>query len=84
MTADVLGFVLGALDDDELAEAGETLEGDSRWRSRLEAVRRAVKVLEFDRDSIEPPVGLAERTCREIFAANSKRWPWFAAAAGYN
>lgn len=84
MTADLLGFVLGALDDDELVEVASALETDPRSPSRLEALYRAVQVLEFDRASFEAPTGLAERTCRGVFAARLKSWPWTAAAAGCN
>lgn len=75
----LLGHLLGALDDDEHQRVEARLERDEegcrewiRWRQRLAP-------LEAVRPDFEPPAGLAQRTCRFVascapIAAGFRAW----------
>lgn len=59
----LLGYLLGALEDQEQAEVEEALEHSPQLREQLERLRHRVQPLACDRDHHLPPAGLAKRTC---------------------
>jgi len=62
----LLGHLLGALDDCEEASIRAHLRSDARLRSDLEHLRRRLQPLLAARWDFEPPPGLARRTCRLV------------------
>ncbi len=64
----ILGHLLGALDDDEQQSVDSCLEHDPRWSRELKEWRHRLAPLEALRPDFEPPPGLAERTCRYVAA----------------
>ena len=64
----LLGHLLGALDDDEHDRVDALLEHDEECCRQLLLWRRRLAPLEAMRPEIEPPPGLAARTCRCIAA----------------
>ncbi len=64
----ILGHLLGALDDDEQQDVDSRLEHDEQWRRELAQWRQRLAPLEALRPDFEPPPGLAERTCRYVAA----------------
>ena len=68
MHQQLLGHLLGALDDDEQHVLDERLEHDEEFCSALLQWRRRLAPLESMRPDYEPPPGLAERTCRYVAA----------------
>jgi hypothetical protein len=59
----LLGYLLGALDSPETDQLEDHLATDRQLQAELELLRSGLEPLDADRDSIEPPVGLAARTC---------------------
>ena len=68
MHQQLLGHLLGALDDAEEEQVDARLEHDERWRQELVRWRRRLGPLEVLRPDFEPPPGLAARTCRLVAA----------------
>lgn len=68
MHQQLLGHLLGALDDDEQQWLEARLEHDDERRRELARWRRRLTPLEAVRPDFEPPPGLAERTCRLVAA----------------
>jgi hypothetical protein len=66
----LLGHLLGALDDDEHKGLDSRLERDEECCQELVRWRQRLAPLEAMRPDFEPPAGLAERTCR--YVATSK------------
>lgn len=66
----LLGHLLGALDDDEFDELDARLERDEEYSRELMRWRRRLAPLESLRPEFEPPAGLVQRTCR--FVARNK------------
>ncbi|MBN2218290.1 MAG: hypothetical protein JW719_13020 [Pirellulales bacterium] len=64
----LLGHLLGALDDDEQAWMDERLDRDDSCRQALSHWRRRLSPLEALRPDFDPPPGLTERTCRMVAA----------------
>jgi hypothetical protein len=64
----ILGRLLGALDDEEQQSVDSCLEHDSRWSQELAEWRQRLASLEPLRRDFEPPPGLVERTCRYVAA----------------
>jgi hypothetical protein len=62
----LLGHLLGALDDDEQRCLDAQLEQDEQCCQELARWRRRLAPLEAMRPDFEPPPGLAERTCRFV------------------
>jgi hypothetical protein len=62
----LLGYLLGALDDNEQRSVEARLEYDAEWRHQLMHWRQQVVPLAALRPDFEPPAGLAERTCRYV------------------
>ena len=82
MHQQLLGHLLGALDDDEHARVDARLEHDEEYCRELARWRQRLGPLEAMRPDFEPPPGLAERTCRYVAACmpvlgSSPAWgPW--------
>ncbi|MEN6450707.1 MAG: hypothetical protein ABFC96_09465 [Thermoguttaceae bacterium] len=68
MNQQLIGHLLGALDDDEQQWLEARLEHDEERRRALVAWRRRLAPLDALRPDFEPPAGLAERTCRLVAA----------------
>ena len=64
----LLGHLLGALDDDEQEWLDARLEHDEKYGRELLEWRRRLSPLEAVRPDFEPPPGLADRTCRFVAA----------------
>ena len=64
----LLGHLLGALDEDERATLDKLLQSDPEYRKELALLRRRLEPLAALRVNYEPPPGLAERTCRFVAA----------------
>jgi len=68
MQDDLIGFVLGALDDAELSELRRRMEEDPDLRRRVQRAEQLLRPLVHRSDDREPPAGLAERTCQYLWA----------------
>ncbi|NLS93268.1 MAG: hypothetical protein GXX96_14020 [Planctomycetaceae bacterium] len=64
----LLGYLLNALEDDERQQLEHELADDPELRRQMETMRVLLRPLEPSRESLEPPVGLAQRTCRYVAA----------------
>ncbi|MGA2062672.1 MAG: hypothetical protein ABSG67_19545 [Thermoguttaceae bacterium] len=64
----LLGSLLGALDEDEQSALDAQLESDAEYRKELALLRRRLEPLAALRINYDPPPGLAERTCRFVAA----------------
>ncbi len=62
----LLGYVLGALDEDEHRHVDARLRREADLRRNLESVRRSLRPLQSMRRAYEPPEGLAGRTCQMV------------------
>jgi len=69
---DLLGYLVGALEPHEQKAVEDALAADGRLRRELDLLQRGLLPLAAVRESYEPPVGLAERTC--AFVAERRRW----------
>jgi anti-sigma factor RsiW len=80
----LLGYLLGALEDDERVALEEQLRTSAKLRERLAALRQQIERLRGASCESEPPPGLARRTCHFIAAyaeASSAKEPARAAAS---
>ncbi len=68
MHQQLLGHLLGALDDDEQEWLESRLEQDEEYRRQWMCWRRRLAPLLTERPEFEPPPGLAEQTCRLVAA----------------
>ncbi len=68
----LLGYLIGALEDSEHRWIEAQLQRDSGMREELSRLRERLRPLEQARRTFPPPRGLAARTCRWIAAAA----PW--------
>ena len=66
----LLGYLLGALDDVERLEVEQQLETNPNWRDELESLALSLEPLAESYEEFEPPAGLAARTCSLI----ASRW----------
>jgi hypothetical protein len=65
----VLGYLLGALDDAEMEQVRARLESEEAYRQEWIALGRHLQHLEAVRSAAgAPPSGLAQRTCQFIFS----------------
>lgn len=62
MLEDLLGFLIGALDEEELERLSRALDGDAELQSQVALLRQALLPLELCNERIETPAGLAART----------------------
>jgi hypothetical protein len=75
MREHLLGYLLGALEDDEHDEVGQRLQHDPQLRTELERLENRLETLGPPDDFEDPPVGLAERTCHVIATHNVNQLP---------
>jgi anti-sigma factor RsiW len=64
----LLGYLLGALEDDEQAAVEEQLRASAKLRKRLATLRKQIQLLQGASCEFDPPPGLARRTCHFIAA----------------
>ena len=64
----LLGYLLGALEDDERGALEEQLRTSTELRQRLAGLRKQIERLRGASCEFEPPPGLARRTCHFIAA----------------
>lgn len=86
MREQLLGYLLGALDDSEHRQIEERLQRDPQARQELQLLSGGLKPLESVAGHHEPPAGLAQRTCTAVearrapvvldtsFAHTPRRW----------
>ena len=67
----LLGHLLGALDDEEQVWVDQRLEHDESYQRELILWRRRLSPLEAIRPDFDPPPDLAGRTCRMVVAYGS-------------
>ena len=65
MQHSIIGYLLGALDDDEMAKFEAQLKNDPVLQEQVREESRRLACLRDD-DDIEPPPGLAESTCAMV------------------
>ncbi len=65
----LLGHLLGALDDSEQEQVAVRLRSEPEFREQLALVRSRLEPLSAARCDFLPPPGLAERTCRFVATA---------------
>lgn len=84
MREDLLGYLLGALDDEEMARISAALIEDPGLRQMLEELAINLRPLDEAHDLYEPPAGLIERTVGAIAAVEMEPpvLPAASAAAG--
>lgn len=78
MSAELLGYLLGALEPEEAAAIAARLEVDADLRRELEFLRAQLAPLTDDRQYVDPPEGLAERVSESVADLGDRK---FAAAA---
>lgn len=66
MHDELIGYLLGALDHHELALVEEYLAAQPDAGRHLEILRRGLEPLEADGGHLDPPQGLALRTCQTV------------------
>jgi hypothetical protein len=69
MRENLVGYLCGALDDQEQADVERRVAADPKLRGELELLRGALSPLAADAGHCAAPVGLASRTCDAIFNA---------------
>lgn len=62
----LLGFLLGALEEPEQKQIADQLEKDPALRRKLARLQRSLQPLKESRREYAPPPGLADRTCRFV------------------
>lgn len=64
----LLGYLLGALEDGEQEALEQQLRHDAELREELAKLHQALRPLRAGKVEFTPPAGLAERTCEAVFA----------------
>ncbi|HID76596.1 MAG TPA: hypothetical protein EYP56_11425 [Planctomycetaceae bacterium] len=67
----LLGYLLGALEESEQCEVAERLARDPELRKELALVRLQLAPLDHTSGTYEAPFGLAARTCQLVFEAET-------------
>lgn len=62
MVDNLLGYLLGALEAEDIEQVSLALQSDPQLQRQLELVRRALEPLEFCRETVDAPPDLAVRT----------------------
>ncbi len=62
----LLGYLLDALEDDERQQLHNQLARDPKLRQQLESLQAMLGPMEHSREPVEPPPGLAQRTCHHV------------------
>lgn len=73
MREDLLGYLLEALDEAERERVEQALRKDPDLQRRLEDLKDELQMLAGEEDVLEPPPGLAERTCAMVDAFEEDR-----------
>jgi hypothetical protein len=68
----LLGYLLGALDDAEREEVEQLLEANPHWQDELQSLMATLEPLAESYEEVDPPPGLAHRTCAVIAARCAK------------
>jgi len=68
---ELLGYLLGALEDQEQEAVQKQLKQDATLRQQLTDIQAALRPLEAGKLSFIPPAGLAGRTCQWIAAQSA-------------
>lgn len=68
MDEQLLGYLLGALDAEECESLEQRLHGDPKLQADLARLQNRFAPLAALDHAVDPPVGLAERTCRFVFS----------------
>ena len=68
---DLLGYALGALDQEQAARIEQVLANNDEARRQLAAIDRAIAPLKTIQQEYDPPKGLAARTCRFVLGRQS-------------
>lgn len=63
MRKDLLGYLLGALSDEERDRLEEAIRKDPELQRQLEALKDQLDPIDADIEDYEPPKNLADRTC---------------------
>jgi anti-sigma-K factor RskA len=71
MQDQLVGYLLEALECDELRCVEHLLEKDAEARRQLELLRDALLPLVGDDGFIDPPTGLVARTCAQVRRAHA-------------
>lgn len=66
MQDSIIGYLLGALDEDELARFEAQLAQDPELQQQVRKAALSLQILKQDADDIEPPPGLAGATCAMV------------------
>ena len=69
MREDLLGYLLGALEPDEVERIEARLEVDPQLQEELREIERSLRPLESEAENFEPPVDLVSRTMDFIEAS---------------
>jgi hypothetical protein len=75
MREHLVGYLLGVLDDAEQVQVRERLDDDPQLRQDLERIRSRLQPLEATKVDVDPPPGLARRTCSHVAVAARRRRP---------
>jgi len=75
MRDELVGYLLGALDEEQRARVETSLRADVRLREDMERMGRGLHVLTGAGDTpwVDPPDGLVERTCDFVFGQGGAR-----------
>ena len=73
MQENIIGYLLGALDDDEMAEFEAAMESNEELQVRVQDAARSFQILGDDEDESGPPASLVESTMQRISATPSSR-----------
>lgn len=71
MQDSLIGYLLGALSDEQMAQFEAELERNAELREQLQRAAASLNVLRRDADDIEPPSGLAQQTSDFVYASVS-------------
>jgi hypothetical protein len=66
MHEQLLGYLLGALEPDDVERLEARLAQDAELREALAVLKRSLTPLAEDDEECEPPAGLSQRTCRFV------------------
>lgn len=63
MEEDIIGYLLGALEEDEMAQFEAELDRNPDLQARVQDAARSLHLFDYDREDVSPPPGLLEKTC---------------------
>lgn len=69
----LLGYLLGCLDGEEIPVVEQACASDAELARQLEILRQALDPLKSMPQPLNPPDGLAVRTCQQIRALRQAR-----------